>query len=256
MIHKTAVIDPSAKIGKDVHIGPYCVIGKDVELGDGTWLGPHVVVNGPTKIGKENKFYQFASIGEDCQDKKYAGEPTKLIIGDHNLFREGCTVHRGTVQGGGKTLIGDHNLFMVNTHIAHDCIIGNHVTFSNGASIAGHVVIGEHASLGGLVGVHQFCEIGAYSFSAGGSIIYKDILPYTKVSGYPAKVFGLNVVGLERQGFSANTIEYLRKAYKVIFRTSKTVKDALASLKPLMDQDVKVKLMLDFLETSPRGIIR
>lgn len=256
MISKQAILDPTVKLGANVHIGPFTVITGNVEIGDDTWIGPHAVIKGNTVIGKRNKIYQFASIGEDCQDKKYHGEDSKLIIGDDNTFREGCTVHRGTEQGGWKTIIGSNNLFMVGTHVAHDCSVGNNVVFSNGASIAGHVTIGDHANLGGLVGVHQFCAVGAYSFSAGGSIIFKDVLPFTKVSGYPAKAYGLNLVGLERLGFNADAIEGLRKAYKVVFKTSDTVKDALASLKPITKGSNGVQLVYDFLEKSTRGIVR
>lgn len=251
-----ALVDPAAKIGRNVNIGAFTLIGANVEVGDDTWIGTHAVITGDTIIGRGNKIYQFASIGEDCQDKKYHGENSKLIIGDYNTFREGCTVHRGTEQGGWDTVIGNNNLFMVNTHVAHDCKIGNNVVFSNGASIAGHVSVADNANLGGLVGVHQFCAIGAYSFAAGGSIIYKDVLPFTKVSGYPAKVYGLNLVGLERLGFTPSSLEYLRKAYKIIFKTSDTVKDALATLKPMIAKDNHLQLLYDFLQNSTRGIVR
>lgn len=256
MISPQAIIDPSVKIGKGVHIGPFSVIGPDVVIGDDTWIGPHVVLCKATVLGKANKIYQFASIGEDCQDKKYHGESTELHIGDGNVFREGCTVHRGTKQGGNITKIGDDNLFMVNAHIAHDCIIGDHVVFANNATLAGHVIVDDYAILGGLVGVHQFCSIGAHSFAAGGTIIYKDVLPFTKVSGYPAKTFGLNTVGLERNNFSAEEIEWLNRAYKIIFKTSVTVKDALESLAEMVNSCQKIKILTDFLAASTRGIVR
>ena len=256
MISPHAIIDPSAKLGKDVHIGPFSVIGADVTIGDNTWIGPHVVVRGVTTIGQNNKIFQFASIGEDCQDKKYQGEPTELHIGDNNIFREGASVHRGTSQGGSVTRIGNDNLFMINAHVAHDCIIGNNVVFANNATLAGHVSVDDYASLGGLVGVHQFCSIGAYSFAAGGTIIYKDVLPFTKISGYPAKTFGLNTVGLERNGFSSTDLEWLNKAYKVIFRSSATVKDALATLASMVDACPAVAKLIEFLQQSTRGIVR
>lgn len=256
MIHPTAVIDPNAVIGEDVEIGPFCYVGPEVKIGDRCILGPHVVVEGPTTIGEENRFFQFCSIGADCQDKKYHGEVTKLEIGARNSFREGSTVHRGTEGGGGVTIIGDDNLFMVNTHVAHDCIVGNHVVFSNGASIAGHVRVDNYASLGGFVGVHQFCVIGEHSFSAGGTIIFKDVMPFVKVSGHPASAFGLNNVGLERRNFSGEEIKYLKQAYKIIFRTSATVKEAIQQLDPLVKACQRVSILQQFLQNSPRGIIR
>lgn len=256
MISPQAIIDPSVKVGNNVTIGPFTVIGADVVIGDNTWIAPHVVIKGTTVIGENNKIYQFASIGEDCQDKKYAGEPTKLYIGNNNIFREGCTVHRGTKQGGGITSIGNNNLFMVNSHVAHDCIIGNQVVFANDATLAGHVKVDDYAILGGLVAVHQFCAIGTHSFAAGGTIIYKDVLPFTKVSGYPAKVFGLNTVGLERNNFSPEAIEWLNKAYRVIFNSSATVKDAIVTLQTMVNSCQDIQLMCDFLQTSARGIVR
>ncbi len=256
MISKQAVIDPTAKIAADVTIGPFTVIGPNVVIGSGSVIGPNVVINGPTVIGKNNKIYQFSSVGEDCQDKKYFGEDTRLEIGDNNIFREGCSIHRGTMQGGGVTTIGNDNLFMVNTHVAHDCMIGNHVVFSNGASIAGHVQVQDYASLGGLVGVHQFCIIGAYSFAAGGSIIIKDVLPFVTVQGNYALVHGLNTVGLARREFSVDVIASLKKAYKIIFRSSLTVSDAVDQLNVLIAECKEVAVMRDFLLQSTRGIVR
>lgn len=255
MIDKHAIIHPSARIAADVTIGPWTLIGADVVIENGSWIGPHVVINGPTIIGKHNKIFQFSSIGEVTQDKKYAGELTRLEIGDNNIFREGCTVHRGTIQGGGLTRIGSENLFMAYTHVAHDCIVGDHVTFSNNASIAGHVQVGDYASLGGFVGVHQFCTLGAYSFAAGGSIIIKDVPPYVMVSGYPAEAHGLNTVGLERRGFDPDTIAELRRAYKIIFRKSFNLQEAISEIKAMSGQ-AHVQLLLDFLENSTRGIVR
>lgn len=255
-ISPQAIIDPSAKIAADVQIGPFSIIGANVSIDSGTIIGPHVVIRGPTKIGKNNHFYQFASIGEDCQDKKYHGENTSLEIGDNNTFREGCTVHRGTVQGGGITSIGNDNLFMVNTHVAHDCIIGNHVVFSNNASIAGHVKVGDYASLGGFVGVHQFCTIGAHSFAGGGSMIMKDIAPFVTVFGNPAQTHGLNTVGLNRRDFSEELISALKQAYKIVFRTSLTVKDAIEELNKLIVDFPQISIMRDFLQQSERGVTR
>lgn len=256
MISKQAVIDSRATLAPDVEVGPFAVIGPNVEIGSGTVIGPHVVIMGPTTIGKNNRFYQFSSIGEDCQDKKYHGEDTRLEIGDNNIFREGCTVHRGTLQGGGITAIGNDNLFMVNTHVAHDCIIGNHVIFSNNAAIAGHVQVGDYASLGGFVGVHQFCLIGAHSFAGGGSMIMKDIAPFVRVFGNPAQTHGLNTVGLARREFSPEVMSSLKQAYKIVFRNSVTVSDAIEKLNELILTCPEVSVMRDFLQKSERGITR
>jgi len=256
VISKQAVIDPSAKLASDVEIGPFTIIGANVEIGSGTVIGPHVVIMGPTVIGKNNRFYQFGSIGEDCQDKKYNGENTKLVIGDNNTFREGCTIHRGTLQGGGVTSIGNDNLFMVNSHVAHDCIIGNHVIFSNNATIAGHVQVEDYASLGGFVAVHQFCLIGAHSFSGGGSMIMKDIAPFVRVFGNPAQAHGLNTVGLTRRNFSDNLISALKQAYKIIFKTSVTVSEAIEKLDEMVAEFPEIIVLRDFLKKSERGITR
>lgn len=256
MISTKAIIDQSAKLAKNVEIGPFTVIGKDVEIGEGTWIASNVVIQGPTKIGKYNKIYQFSSLGIECQDKKYHGEHTNLEIGDHNIFRESCTIHRGTALGRNSTTIGNHNLFMVNTHVAHDCIVGNHVVFSNGASIAGHVEIQDHVNLSGFVGVNQFCKIGAYSFAAGGSIIIKDVIPFMIVAGHPARPSGVNIIGLERNNFDAKTIAMLKKAYKIIFILSKTVADAIEKLQPLVVDCPEIQLYIDFIEQSKRGILR
>lgn len=256
MIDKHAIIDPTAKIAANVHIGPFSIIGPNVEIEEGTWIGPHVVIQGPTSIGRDNKIYQFASIGEATQDKKYKGEPTRLEIGDRNIFRECCTIHRGTVQGGGVTRIGHDNLFMNYTHVAHDCVLGNHITFSNNASLAGHVKVDDFASLGGFVGVHQFCTIGAHSFAAGGAIVVRDVPPFILVSGYPAEPHGLNTVGLERRGFGATTIAALRRAYKIIFRQSLTIQEAISELKNMVAETPEVDLLIDFLSNSSRGIVR
>lgn len=256
MISPKAIIDKNAKLAKNVEVGPFTVIGKDVEIDEGTWIASNVVIQGPTKIGKHNRIYQFSSLGIECQDKKYHGEHTTLEIGDHNIFRESCSIHRGTALGRNSTTIGDHNLFMVNTHVAHDCIVGNHVVFSNGASIAGHVEVQDHVNLSGFVGVNQFCKIGAYSFAAGGSIIIKDIMPFMIVAGHPAKASGINLIGLERNNFDAKTINMLKKAYKIIFILSKTVADAIEKLQPLVADCPEIQLYINFIEQSKRGILR
>lgn len=256
MIDKHALIDASAKIAENVSIGPWTIIGPGVEIGEGTWIGPHAVIQGPTSIGCDNKIYQFASIGEAAQDIRYNGEPTRLEIGDRNIFRECCTVHRGTVQGRGMTRIGSDNLFMAYTHVAHDCVVGNKTIFSNNASIAGHVAVGDYAYLGGMVGVHQFCAVGAHSFAAGGAIIFKDVPPFVTVSGYPAEAHGLNTVGLERRGYSLETIAALKRAYKVIFRQSFTIQEAISELNNMTIETPEVRVLSDFLSQSTRGIVR
>ncbi|MFC4654867.1 acyl-ACP--UDP-N-acetylglucosamine O-acyltransferase [Rheinheimera marina] len=256
MIHPTAVIDASARLGQNVKIGPFCLIGANVEIGDDTVLESHVVLKGPTKIGKANHFYQFTSIGEDCQDKKYKGEATELVIGDNNVFRENCTVHRGTVQDQGVTRIGSHNLFMNNTHVAHDCVIGDNVIFASGAQAAGHVHVGDWVILGGMSGIHQFCHIGAHSFIGGGSIVVKDVPPYLMAHGSHAVPAGLNVEGLKRRGFSADAILEVRRAYKEVYRKGLTVQEALEVLADKAAEFAEVKLFTDFIANSSRGIIR
>lgn len=254
MIDKTAIIDPSAKIAKNVHIGPYAVIGPNVEIGEGTWIGPHVVINGPTKIGRDNKIYQFSSIGEDPQDLKFKGETTYLEIGDRNVIREFCTLNRGTAQDHSMTRIGNDNLFMAYVHIAHDCVIGNHTIFSNNASLAGHVTVEDHVIFGGFSGVFQFCRIGAHSFISTNAVVIKDVPPYVKVSGYYAKPYGLNTVGLQRRGFSSETMLQLRRAYKIIYRNGLTVANAIEELRKMNVPEVEP--LIHFIENSSSGIVR
>lgn len=256
MIHPTAIIDPSARIGDNVQIGPYSVIGADVELGDDCWIGPHVVINGPTVIGKRNRIFQFASVGEECQDLKYQGEPTRLIIGDDNTIREGATLHRGTVQDTSETRVGSHCLFMAYTHVAHDCIVGDHVILANGTNVAGHCLIGDYAILGGNTGVHQFCQIGAHAFVGAGSTVLKDIPAFVTVQGYPAAPHGMNFEGLKRRGFSKDSLRGLRHAYKVVYREGKTVQEALAELELDENPNADVKVFLDSIRQSRRGIAR
>ncbi len=256
MIHPSAVIETGAVLGQNVKVGPFCYIAANVVVGDNTVLVSHVVLNGPTVIGKGNHFYQFTSIGEDCQDKKYKGEPTELVIGDNNIFRENCTVHRGTVQDKGITRIGSNNLFMNNTHVAHDCVIGDNVIFASGAQSAGHVHIGDWAILGGMTGIHQFCHIGAHAFIGGGSIVVKDVPPYLMAHGAHAVPAGLNVEGLKRRGFSSDAILEIRRAYKEVYRKGLTVQEALAVLAEKADQFPEVKAFTDFIANSSRGIIR
>lgn len=256
MIHPTAVIEPGAVLGQNVKVGPFCYIAANVVIGDDTVLESHVVLKGPTVMGKGNHFYQFTSIGEDCQDKKYNGEPTELVIGDNNVFRENCTVHRGTVQDKGITRIGSNNLFMNNTHVAHDCVIGDNVIFASGAQSAGHVHVGDWAILGGMTGIHQFCHIGAHAFIGGGSIVVKDVPPYLMAHGAHAVPAGLNVEGLKRRGFSSDAILEVRRAYKEVYRKGLTVQEALDALAEKAAEFPEVKAFTDFIANSSRGIIR
>jgi UDP-N-acetylglucosamine acyltransferase len=257
VIAESAVIHPSAQIAPDVEIGPYSIVGPNVSIDSGTWIGPHVVINGPARIGKNNKVFQFVSLGESPQDKRYNGEPTELIIGDRNIIRESATIHRGSSFGAGKTIIGNDNYFMAYTHVAHDCVVGNFVTFANNASISGHVTVGDYATLGGMVGIHQYCRIGNYSFCGGGSIVLKDVTPFVIVSGYPAETHGLNTIGLERHGFNPDIIAILRKSYKILFRKSFMLTQAIQELTHMMDKPIhELQLLIDFLKHSSRGIVR
>ena len=256
VIHPTAVIEASAKLGNNVKIGPLCYVGHDVVIGDDCILESHVVIKGPSSIGKGNHFFQFASIGEACQDKKYKGEATELIVGDYNVFREGCSVHRGTVQDKGKTIIGSHNLFMNTTHIAHDVVIGNHTIFASGAQAAGHVHVGDWAILGGMTGVHQFVHIGAHSFCGGGSIVLKDVPPYLMVHGAPCVPAGINTEGLKRRGFSSEALLEIRRAYKEVYRKGQTVAEALAALEEKAAEVAELKLFTEFIANASRGIVR
>ncbi len=256
MIHALAIIDPAAELADDVEVGPFSVIGPGVVVGQGCRIGPHVVIQGPTTIGKENRFFQFASIGADPQDKKYAGEKTRLEIGDRNVFREHVTVNRGTEQDDGHTSIGDDNWIMVGVHIAHDCQIGNQTIFSNNASLAGHVAVGDYAILGGFTLVHQFCSIGAHCFTAMGSVIPKDVPPYVLVSGHMARPYGLNSEGLRRRGYSAEIRQALQRAYKIIYRSNLTTGQAQERLQQMATDVPEVGLLAAFLARSSRGIVR
>ncbi|HLB41383.1 MAG TPA: acyl-ACP--UDP-N-acetylglucosamine O-acyltransferase [Gammaproteobacteria bacterium] len=254
MIDKTAIIDPLATLAKGVHIGPYSVIGPEVEIGENTWVGPHVVIQGPTKIGRDNKIFQFSSIGEMPQDLKFQGEKTYLEIGDRNTIREFCTFNRGTVQDKITTRIGSDNLFMSYVHIAHDCQVGNHNIFANNASLAGHVMIEDYVTLSGFSGVFQFCRVGAHSFVATNSVIIKDVPPFIKVSGYYAKPFGLNTIGLQRCGFTEEVLVFLRRAYKIIYRNGLTIANAIEELRKI--ECTEVQQLIQFIETANSGITR
>ncbi len=257
MIDKYAVVDPEAKIGKNVSIGPYSVIGADVVIGDDSWVGSHVVIKGPTKIGQSNRIYQFSSIGDDPQDKKFSSDAqSTLEIGDRNLIREYCSINRGTEEGGGKTVIGNDNWIMAYVHIAHDCLVGNSTVFANNTTLAGHVSIDDFVILGGFTGIHQFCHIGKHCFTAISSYVVKDIPPFLMVSGNTAKPSGLNREGLKRHGFTIETIDLLRKAYKIVYRNGLTTKVAIDALEEMASQSEAVEEFSDFIEKSTRGIAR
>jgi UDP-N-acetylglucosamine acyltransferase len=251
-----AIIHPSARIAPNVTIGPGTIIGADVEIGEGTWIGPHVVIQGPTVIGKNNKIFQFASVGDEPQDITYKGEPTSLVIGDHNIRREFCMISRGTVKGGGLTKIGNHNFFMAYSHIGHDCMVGNYVTLVNYSALSGHVVVDDYASIGAYAAIHQFCLIGAYAFIARATYVSKDVLPYVMIAGHLTSACGINTVGLKRRGFSSAAVDILRRAYKIIFRKGLTVQQAMAELEILLPECPEVQPLIDALNQSTRGIVR
>ncbi len=252
MIHQTAIIDPSANIADDVEIGPYSIVGKEVSIDSGTVVGPHVVIGSYTTIGKNNRFFQFSSIGEENQDKKYAGEPTRTIIGDGNVFRECCTVHRGTVQDSSETRIGNNGWFMAYTHIAHDCVLGDNIIMSNNATLAGHVHVGDHVILSGFAKIHQFCKIGAHAFIGMDCAISKDIPPFVLVAENAP--YGLNSEGLKRRGFSSESISELKRAYRTIYRKSLKTEEAIAEMSE--SSDPHVQQMIEFLQNANRGILR
>lgn len=256
LIDPTAIIDSHAELADDVSVGAFSVIGADVKIDAGTVIGPHVVIKGPTSIGKNNRIYQFTSIGEDPQDKKYASEVTRLEIGDRNTIREFTSMHRGTQQDNSVTKIGNDNLFMAYTHVAHDCIIGDHVIMANGASLAGHVHLNSHAILGGFTLVHQFTQIGQYSFAAMGSAITQDIPPFIMVGGKPTRPHGINSVGMERNGISAEDIRLIRNAYKIIYKMNLRLEDAIEQMEDLSSDSQQVSDMVSFLRNVRRGILR
>ena len=255
-VHPQAIVDPSARLAENVTVGPWSYIGPDVEIGEGTEILSHVVVKGPTRIGRNNRIFQFASVGEECQDKKYAGEPTTLVIGDNNTIRESCTIHRGTTQDRGETRIGSHNLLMAYVHVAHDCLIGDNTILANCATLAGHVDVGDWAILGGGTMVHQFCHIGPHSMSAGGSIVLKDIPAYVMASGQSASPHGINIEGLRRRGFDKDTLLRLRRAYKIIYRQGLTIEQAIAELEANYGEFDALQLLIQSLKVTDRGIVR
>jgi UDP-N-acetylglucosamine acyltransferase len=256
MIHSTAIVSGKANIAADVEIGPYTIIGDDVEIDSGTRIASHVVINGPTKIGKDNRIYQFASIGDDPQDKKYADEPTRLIIGDRNTIREFCTFSRGTTQDKGDTIMGDDNWIMAYVHVAHDCVIGNNTIMANNTTLAGHVHVGDWVICGGFSGAHQFCRIGAHAFLGMYAGINRDVPAYTTVSGQPAVVRGINSEGLKRRGFTPEQIRNIRNAYRITFRQNKRKEEAIEEIAELARTQPELDLFLESLRSSERGLTR
>ena len=256
LIHPTAIIHSNARLGKNVSVGAYSIIGEHVEIGDDSWIGPHAVINGHTRIGQGNRIFQFSSIGEMPQDKKYAGEPTRLEIGDRNTIREFCTFNCGTAQDAGVTRVGSDNWIMAYVHIAHDCQVGDNTIFANNAQLAGHVHVGDFAILGGFTVVHQFVRIGAHSITAMGSILLQDLPPYVTAAGNTAKPYGINSEGLKRRGFSAEAIAALKRAYKQVYRTGATLDEARARIAEEAADQPAVALLADFLAEPGRGIVR
>jgi UDP-N-acetylglucosamine acyltransferase len=258
-IHPTALIDAGAQLGENVSIGAYSVIGAGVEIGDGSWVGPQVVINGPTRIGRDNRIFQFSSLGEMPQDKKYGGEPTRLEIGDRNTIREFCTFNRGTAQDAGVTRVGNDNWIMAYVHLAHDCQVGDHTIFANNAQLAGHVHIGDWAILGGFTVVHQFVRIGAHCITAMGTILLQDVPPFVTAAGNPAAPHGINSEGLKRRGYAPETIAGLRRAYKALYRSGLKLEDAIAAIAAeasLQGELAPLTVLSDFLAAPGRGIIR
>lgn len=256
MIHDQAIVDPAARLADDVCVGPWSLIGPDVEIGPGCVIEPHVIIKGPARIGSGNHIYQFSSIGEATPDRKYKGEPTRLVIGHNNIIREGVTIHRGTVQGRSETTIGNNNLLMAAVHVGHDCVIDNHTVLVNNVALAGHVSVGDWAILSGYTLVHQFCRIGTHSFSGMGTAIGKDVPAFVTVSGTPAEAKTINTEGMRRRGFSAEAINDLRRAYKIVYKQGLTLDIALRRLEKMMSGSPEVQLLIESLHASERGIVR
>jgi UDP-N-acetylglucosamine acyltransferase len=256
VIDARAVVSPQAQLAPGVTVGAFSVIGPDVQIGARTVIGPHAVINGPTTLGADNHVFQFASIGDAPQDKKYRGEPTQLLIGDRNVFRENCTVNRGTTHDKGVTRVGNDNLFMAYSHVAHDCIVGNSTVFANCAALGGHVEIGDWVILGGLSAVHQFTRIGAHAFLAGGAIVTRDVPPYVMVAGNPAAAHAVNSEGLKRRGFTEEQIRAIREAYRILYRSGLRLSEALARLAPQAGERPEIRAFVDFIHASTRSIVR
>jgi UDP-N-acetylglucosamine acyltransferase len=256
MIHDSAVVSTSARVHEDVSIGPYSIVGDDVEIGSGTRIESHVVLKGPCIIGRDNHIFQFASIGDDPQDKKYGGEPTRLLIGDRNTIREYCTINRGTVQDREETRVGNDNWIMSYVHIAHDCIIGDQTIFANNTTLGGHVHIGDWAILGGFTAVHQFCHIGKHSFTSIFTAVTKDLPAYVLASGRPAVPRGINTEGLKRRGFSVGQISNIREGYRILYRQGLKLEDAVKKLEKRAETQQEIVMLLESVRASSRGVIR
>lgn len=260
-IHPSSIVDQSARIADDVEIGPFCIIGPEVEIGPRTVLMSHITVRGHTTIGSGNRIFQGAAIGCEPQDKKYAGEDTRLVIGDDNVIRENCTLSTGTIQDQGITIVGSRNLFMANTHIAHDCVIGNDTIMANNTGLAGHVHVEDFVVIGGQSGVHQFVRIGAHAMLGGASGVLRDVPPYVICAGYPAEPHGLNLVGMRRCGMTNDTIRLLQSCYHAVYREGNLIADAVNEIEKILsaapqDDKPRIEHFLEFIKNSPRGIIR
>ncbi len=255
-IHATAIVDPGAQLDVGVQVGPYAVIGAGVVIGAGTTVGAHAVLKGPATIGRDNRIFQFTSIGEDPQDKKYRGEPTQLVIGDRNTFREFCTINRGTAQDLGVTRIGDDNWIMAYVHVAHDCVVGNDVIFSNNSTLAGHVQVGDHVICSGFAAVHQFCRLGAHSFLGGFAAVTRDVPPYVMVAGQPTAPHGINSEGLKRRGFTPDQLRNLKEAYRILYREQLQLTEARERLAVLAETQPELRILVDFIDKSERSLIR
>lgn len=255
-IHPTAIVHPGARLAEDVQVGAYSLIGEHVEIGEGSTVGPHVVIEGHTRIGRNNRIFQFCSLGSEPQDKKYAQEPTRLEIGDGNTIREFCSFSTGTVQDGGLTRIGNGNWIMAYVHVAHDCLVGDNTIFANNATLAGHVTVGDWAILGGFTGVHQFARVGAHSFCGVGTVLLQDLPPFVTVSGNPAAPHGINSEGLRRRGFSSEGIAAIKRAYKTLYRSGLTLDEARREIAAAAGDAPELKPFSDFIAESGRGIVR
>jgi UDP-N-acetylglucosamine acyltransferase len=256
-VHPTAILDPSAKVHPSCKIGPYCTVSANVEIGENCELISHVAIEGPSKIGKNNRFFPFSSIGLAPQDLTYKGEPTRLEMGDNNIVREFVTINRGTVKGGGTTRVGSHCLIMAYTHIAHDCVIGDHVIMANAATLGGHVIVEDWATVGALCPVHHFVRIGAHAFIGGGTTVTRDVLPFSKTAAERGThAYGLNSVGLERRGFSKERIRKIHHAYKVLLASKLNTSQAIGKLRSEADRGKDIEMLIKFVEGSERGVIK
>jgi UDP-N-acetylglucosamine acyltransferase len=255
-IDPRAVVSPTAQLADDVEIGPFAVIGDNVTIGPGCWIGPHAVVNGPTSLGANNRVFQFASLGDAPQDKKYQGEPTRLEVGDRNIFREYCTVNRGTVTGHGVTRVGNDNMLLAYTHVGHDCILGNHIVLSNLVMLGGHVELGDWVIMSGYAGAHQFAKIGAHAFIGNNTAVTRDVPPYVLAAGQPAEPRMINSEGLKRRGFSEEQIRAIKNAYRVLYRSELKLEDAMERLKAMAQEHDVLQIFVDFIGKATRSLVR